>query len=290
MKLVNDGRLALDQFLPDMISTAVPQDKKMITLRMLLCHSAGLKDYQKFYLDLEKVELGNRKPVLRDWLLQSPLAYAPGSNYLYSDLGFMLLEWIIEEKTGMTLPTYLGKHFYGLMGLQRTFLMDSALAPYYVANQFAATEDCPWRKQVIQGRTHDENADALGGYSGHAGLFGTIEEVYGLVKLLREHYYGRRHDFLRPELVREFFNKQNLVPESTWALGWDMPAPQNSSAGRYFSRNSVGHLGFTGTSIWLDLEKDVIAILLTNRVHPTRQNEKIKQFRPAIHDAIMEEL
>jgi CubicO group peptidase (beta-lactamase class C family) len=90
--------------------------------------------------------------------------------------------------------------------------------------------------------------------------------------------------------VRTFFTKQKIVKESTWALGWDSPSAQNSSAGQYFSVNSVGHLGFTGTSIWMDLEKDAIVILLTNRVHPTRDNEKIKQFRPRIHNAVMEEL
>jgi CubicO group peptidase (beta-lactamase class C family) len=137
---------------------------------------------------------------------------------------------------------------------------------------------------------HDDNAFAAGGYSGHAGLFGTAEEVYRIVNMLREHYMGIRHDLLQPETVREFFSRQEFVGGCTFALGWDTPSALNSSAGRLFSSGSVGHLGFTGTSVWMDLEKDVTVVFLTNRVHPKRDNEKIKAFRPWIHDLIMEEL
>jgi len=137
---------------------------------------------------------------------------------------------------------------------------------------------------------HDENAYALGGYSGHAGLFGIAEEIYAIANILREHYYGKREDFFKPETVRTFFVRQSLVCNSTWALGWDTPSSDNSSAGNYFSQNSVGHLGFTGTSIWIDLDKDVVVIFLTNRIHPTRNNKKIKEMRPRLHNLIMEEL
>jgi CubicO group peptidase (beta-lactamase class C family) len=160
----------------------------------------------------------------------------------------------------------------------------------YSEEEFAATEDCPWRKKVLQGEVHDDNAWTLGGYSGHAGLFSTAEDVYVIANMLREHYFGMRQDFFMPETVREFFRRQNIVKGSDWALAWDTRALEGSSAGKYFSRDSVGHTGFTGTSIWMDLEKDVIAILLTNRVHPTRNNDKIKQFRPVFHDAVMEAL
>jgi CubicO group peptidase (beta-lactamase class C family) len=111
-----------------------------------------------------------------------------------------------------------------------------------------------------------------------------------MANMLREHYLGKRNDFFKPETVREFFRRQEIVKASDWALGWDTRSLEGSSAGKYFSRDSVGHTGFTGTSIWMDLEKDVIAILLTNRVHPTRNNDTIKQFRPVFHDAVMEEL
>jgi CubicO group peptidase (beta-lactamase class C family) len=257
---------------------------------LLLSHSAGFTDWKPFYLDLMRYESEQRKRILREQILGEPLVYSPAQAYLYSDLGFMLLEWIIEQATGMTMGQFVAQSFYQPLSLERTFLSEDALKLPFKQEIFAATEDCPWRKKVIQGEVDDENAWALGGYSGHAGLFGPAEEVYVVVNLLREHYLGKRNDYLKPDTVRTFFTRQDIVKGSDWCLGWDSRSKENSSAGRHFSRNSVGHTGFTGTSVWMDLDKDVVVILLTNRVHPTRENEKIKTFRPALHDLIMEEL
>jgi CubicO group peptidase (beta-lactamase class C family) len=290
MKLVDEGKLELDQSLSQLIPTPVPSDKKDLSPRLLLSHSAGFTDWRPFYLDLMAYESEQRKRILREQILKDPLAYSPGEEYLYSDLGFMLLEWIIEEITGMSMRQFVEKSFYQSLSLKRTFLSTVPLSMPFKKAVFAATQDCPWRKRVIQGEVDDENAWALGGYSGHAGLFGTAEEVYEVVNLLREHYHGNRNDYLKPETVRTFFTRQDIVKGSDWCLGWDSRAEENSSAGRYFSRNSVGHTGSTGTSVWMDLDRDVVVILLTNRVHPTRENAKIKAFRPVLHDLIMEEL
>jgi CubicO group peptidase (beta-lactamase class C family) len=290
MKLVDVGKVELDQPLSRLIPTPVPSDKKDLIPRLLLSHRAGFTDWKPFYLDLMAYESEQRKRILREQILRDPLAYSPGEEYLYSDLGFMILEWIIEEITGMSMRQFVEQTFYQPLRLERTFLSTHPLSLPFKREFFAATEDCPWRKEVIQGEVDDENAWALGGYSGHAGLFGPAEEVYVLVNLLREHYLGTRDDYLKPETVRTFFTRQDMVKGSDWCLGWDSPAEENSSAGRYFSRNSVGHTGFTGTSVWMDLDRDIVVILLTNRVHPTRENEKIKTFRPALHDLIMEEL
>jgi CubicO group peptidase (beta-lactamase class C family) len=321
----------------------------------LLCHVAGLADWKPYYLKLVNHPLEDRKRILREWIMGERFAYPPREGCLYSDLGFMLLEWVIEEKTGETLPEYVYKCFYGPLGLERTLFSPSPSSPpaaggetegkggnphrppfakggregegftrggreeggfaeggrnhkYGLAEgrgksgsegrhlqsvakeKFAATEDCPWRKRVVQGEVDDENAWALGGYSGHAGLFSTAEEVYVITDMLRQHHLGMRRDFFKSETVRQFFTRQNIVEGSDWALGWDTRALEGSSAGKYFSRDSVGHTGFTGTSIWMDLEKDVVVILLTNRVHPTRNNDRIKTFRPKLHDAVMEAL
>ena len=290
MKLVDEGKLELDLPLSQLIPTPIPSDKKDLTPRLLLSHSAGFTDWKPFYLDLMAHETEQRKRILREQILKDPLAYSPGEESLYSDLGFMVLEWIIEEITGMTMRRFVEQSFYQPLSLKSTFLSTHPPSLPFEKAFFAATEDCPWRKKVIQGEVDDENAWALGGYSGHAGLFGPAEEVYVVVNLLREHYQGKRDDYLKPETVREFFTRQDMVKGSDWCLGWDSPAEENSSAGRYFSRNSVGHTGFTGTSVWMDLDRDIVVILLTNRVHPTRENEKIKTFRPALHDLIMEEL
>ena len=290
MKLFDSGIIELDQPLEDLLPKALPRDKKTITPRLLLSHSAGFADWKPFYLELDPIRREERKGRLRAELLNIPLAYPPGKGTLYSDLGFMVLEWMVEEVAGMKLPQFLRKHFYDPLGLNKTFFYEHGVPLRFGEDQFAATEDCPWRKKVLKGIVHDENAYALGGYSGHAGLFGNAREVYTLVSLLREHYRGEREDYLRPETVRVFFRRQDLVKGSTWALGWDTPSPENSSSGGHFSKRSVGHLGFTGTSVWIDLERDVIVIFLTNRVHPTRKNEKIRAFRPVLHDKVMKEL
>lgn len=288
MKLVDAGKIALDRPLGELLDKPVPKDKRDIALRLLLCHSGGFADWKPFYGDLAGHPVEDRKRLLREWLMAGPLAYPPGEDELYSDLGFMILEWMTEERAGEPLSRLLEDTFYGPLGLEKTFLGPQNRPKGITDDLFAATEDCPRRRRVIRGEVHDDNAYALGGYSGHAGLFGTAEEVYLLVNMLREHYLGMREDFLKPDTVRAFFKRQGLVKGSTWALGWDTPSPENSSAGAYFSRRSVGHLGFTGTSVWMDLEKDVIVILLTNRIHPTRENETIRRFRPRIHDMVME--
>jgi len=309
MRLADRGTLGLDQPLSDLISSVDLKLKRDLTPRLLLAHSAGLVDWKPYYEGLIHHPIQERKRVLREWILRESYAYEPGKDSLYSDLGFMLLEWIIEEKSGMSLDRFIHTHFYGPLGLKRTFFVrnsppfsgkgespDSSLferPAREIENwrNFAATEDCPWRKRVLQGEVHDDNAFALGGVSAHAGLFSTAGEVFIMAHMLRGHYRGERSDFFRSETVREFFRRQDIVEGSDWALGWDTRATEGSSAGRHFSRDSVGHTGFTGTSIWMDLVKDVTAVLLTNRVHPTRERpERMKAFRPKIHDAIMLEL
>jgi len=289
MKLVDQNIIRLDQPLSEQITSSPLKNKGDMTPRQLLNHSAGFEDWRPFYHDLIHCRMEDRKRVLREWLVETPLIYQPGEGCIYSDLGFMFLEWLIEEASGNLMHHFVEDHFYRPLLLERTFLAQRSSLKSFEKRMFAPTEDCPWRKRVIQGEVHDENAFALGGYSGHAGLFGVVDEVYGIVNLLKEHYQGVRDDYLKPETVREFFRRQNRVEGCTWALGWDTPSPQDSSSGNYFSPNSVGHLGFTGTSIWMDLDRDIIVVFLTNRVHPTRNNEKIREFRPKLHNIIMEQ-
>jgi len=288
MKLVDEGRIHLDQWIGEILPVTVPADKGSLSLRLLLTHGSGLAEWKPFYAELDHVAPLKRKKWVRDQIVQAPLTYRPGEGVLYSDLGFMLLEWIVEEAAGMPLPEFLGRRFYGPLALTRTLFLDRGKSPLFGKAEFAATEQCPWRNELVLGVVHDENAFALGGFSGHSGLFGTATEIYVLMNLLREHYLDERSDYLSPGTVREFFTRQDVVEGSSWALGWDTPSPENSSSGRYFSKKSVGHLGFTGTSVWMDLEQDVLVVFLSNRVHPTRGNERIKTFRPRLHDEIME--
>ena len=289
MKLFDEGAVHADQSLGELLQISVPPDKAAITLRFLLNHCAGFPDWMPFYLDLEREEPRKRKTLLREKLLNIGLAYSPGTRALYSDLGYMMLEWIIEKVSGISVPQFLDAHFLVPLSLDNALFFDK-IRQKRKKTEFAATEDCPWRKRIIQGEVHDENAWAMGGYSGHAGLFGTAVGVYGLANLLSEHFHGVRGDYLQPKTVRTFFEKQSLVSGSTWALGWDTPSPTGSSAGRHFSPDSVGHLGFTGTSLWMDLYQDVIVVFLTNRIHPSRQNMAIRAFRPRLHNMVMEQL
>jgi CubicO group peptidase (beta-lactamase class C family) len=288
MKLVSDGTVHLEQSLDTLLPPNLPKEKKRITLRQLLSHSGGFPDWKPYYFELIKYEQHRRKGILRNRIIQEPLVFQPGRDCLYSDLGFMIMEWVIEEAAQIKMHQFLDLHFYAPLSLKKTFLAGTGVSTQYKKSQYAATEDSPWRKRVVQGEVHDENAFSVGGYSGHAGLFGTAHDVLVIVELLRAHYRGEREDYFKPQVVRSFFERQNIAVNTTWASGWDTPSPQNSSSGKHFSSKSVGHLGFTGTSVWMDLDKDVIVILLTNRVHPTRKNEKIKTFRPMLHDTVME--
>ncbi|MFC1533984.1 serine hydrolase domain-containing protein [Thermodesulfobacteriota bacterium] len=290
MKLVDEDKVNLDQPLSGIITTSPLLDKKDLTLRLIMSHSAGFVDWQPYYLDLMKYRPDERKKLLRERIVKEPLAYRPGKNCIYSDLGFMILEWIVEEVSGMPLHYYTKQNFYRSLSLERTFLNAKTLPAGLKKGEIAATEDCPWRNRIIQGEVHDENAYVVGGYSGHAGLFSNAQEVYIIAKMLKEHYHEERDDYFKSATVKAFFKRQGVVNGCSWALGWDTPSDRDSSSGRYLSPNSVGHLGFAGTSIWMDLDRDIMIIFLTNRVHPSRNNQKIKQFRPALHDLIIVEI
>jgi serine-type D-Ala-D-Ala carboxypeptidase len=290
MALVQQGLLSLDQRLEFWGERFYFPEQKAITLRSLLAHSAGFAAYQPYYSDLI-LQSGNKKTILRDWVIQEPLMYPPGSQTLYSDLGFIVLEWIFEETAGQGLDTWIQKNIYTPLGFIQTGFRPIVSSGVLDPKVYAATEDCPWRKKVLRGEVHDENAYAVGGVSGQAGLFGTAFEIYQLLRTLKKAYdQPNTQSLFDGALVRIFWERQNRPRGTTRTLGFDTPAETASSAGRYFSPKSVGHLGFTGTSFWLDLEKDLLVILLTNRVHPTRANEKIKAFRPLIHDLVFQEL
>ena len=156
-----------------------------------------------------------------------------------------------------------------------------------VQEMFAATENCPSRKRLLIGEVDDENAFAMGGVAGHAGLFAPVREVDHLAAELIACYQGRS-GFVPQSIVREFWTRDGAVPGSTWALGWDMPSLVHSSSGHHFPPTAIGHLGFTGTSIWIDPDREISVAILTNRLHPSRDNQAIREFRPKIHDLIME--
>lgn len=288
MKLVEQGRLDLDRPSTFLRKISSPTWNQEITLRQLLAHASGLPAYQPYYALLLRQE-GDRKDLLRRWILQEPLMAKPGTKTLYSDLGFILLEWLVEDTVGEDLHTWTQKHLYRPLGLSTLGFRPLTAAGVSHPEQYAATEDCPWRGKVLRGEVHDDNTYAVGGISGQAGLFGTAKEIFLLVREMKRGYDRPKSTGLfHGKWVRTFWEKQDRPRGTTRALGFDTPAVRGSSAGRYFSSRSVGHLGFTGTSFWFDLQRDLMIILLTNRVHPNRSNEQIKVFRPRIHDLIFQ--
>jgi serine-type D-Ala-D-Ala carboxypeptidase len=297
MLLVRENKLQLDdqvtQFVPSLANTPTK-------IRHLLSHTSGLPAWKPYYEDVIHSEMSGRtgfigsraaKNYILEQVHQEASLSEPGMQAVYSDLGFMVLGEIIETISGSQLDAFFHERICQPFQLRSTTFLDlTQFATWRTQpkeDELAPTELCPWRKKVLWGEVHDDNAFAMGGVAGHAGLFSSAHDIHTLVAQLDRCLRGC-DSFLPQRLVQEFFTKDDSVPHFTHALGWDTPSPKNSSSGMYFSRRSVGHLGFTGTSLWWDLEKNCHVILLTNRVHPNRNNEKIKQFRPKIHDLIMQ--
>ena len=165
----------------------------------------------------------------------------------------------------------------------------TARHPAHSPTAYAATEACPWRTRVLEGEVHDENAWAMGGVAGHAGLFATAADLWRFAHALLDTAAGRR-DWLPAALLQESWHRHTTPPGTTRALGWDTPTPGHSSSGDYFSERSIGHLGFTGCSLWIDLTQQVTVVLCTNRVHPSRHAPGIRRLRPTVHNLIMRAL
>jgi len=301
--LVQDGRLSLEDPLHDILEELKDSDIGGATVFHLLNHSSGLPAWRPFYERIAEQDrthpgfLGGkaaRQDVL-DAIGRETLLFPIGARSLYSDLGFMLLGLLVERLTGRSLAPFCRERVHGPLRAEPLFFIeakrDFPVGPRDLPSNFqsvAATEDDPWRGRVLRAEVHDENAYAMGGVAGHAGLFGTASAVLAVSGAWLESYLGRGR-FLSPDLVRHFVTRQDRTAGSSWGLGWDTPSVPSSSGTR-FSPNSFGHLGYTGTSLWVDPVCELEVILLSNRVHPTRQNDKLKEFRPLIHDLIYQEL
>ena len=299
MLLVGEGRLKVEDRVNRFLPTFGAFGKHLTTVRQLLTHTSGLPAWRPYYEAVVQAEKAGRlnfvasrgaKAYVAELVHREQLSHPTASQCLYSDLGFIVLGELVETVTGMTLNQFCLERIYKPLGLSATGFIDlSGLKTGPVEpgrSSIAPTEDCPWRKKVLCGEVHDDNAYAMGGVAGHAGLFASARDVHGLLASLSRCLHGA-DSFLPRAIVEEFLTKDDSVANATFTLGWDTPSLGKSASGGAFSPRTVGHLGFTGTSIWWDLEKSCYIILLTNRVHPTRKNEKIRDFRPHIHDLIM---
>jgi len=250
--------------------------RNQITLRMLLAHSSGLPAYERLFL----------RASTRDELLHLaftiPLVSAPGERAEYSDIGFIILGVALERLADEPIDSFCQREIFGPLAMSHTTFQ---LAKALRSSIPPTADDQAFRHRIIQGEVQDENSSVLGGVAGHAGLFSTAEDValYAHALLIGG------HPILRPETGR-FFTRREFAPESTSrALGWDTPSPPSQS-GKYFGARSYGHLGYTGTSLWIDPDRQLSITLLTNRTWPDCRNQAIKQVRPAFHDAVIEAL
>ena len=257
-----------------------------MTLRHLLTHTAGLPPFEKYYLDLKaKPGTTQAKREILERAQAAPLDSEPGAKSEYSDIGFILLGEILERLTGKPLDQLARERIFAPLAMNDTLFnppksLRARIAP--------AENDAAFRKRLVHGEVHDENAWAMGGVSGHAGMFSTATNLAAFCQMLLNGGIYAHQRLLRRATVNQFAAAQALSG-NTRALGWTVPT-EDSSSGRFFSAHSFGHTGFTGTSIWIDPDKELFVILLTNRVYPTRENEKIQQVRPAVHDAVAEAL
>ncbi|MDF1501968.1 serine hydrolase domain-containing protein, partial [Roseisolibacter sp. H3M3-2] len=278
MQLVGAGRIQLDapvqRYLPDWTGA----NKEAVTIRHLLTHASGLPAWRPLYK-----EAADPASALA-LVLSTQLEAAPGARYVYSDMNFILLGEIARRLTGQPLDAYLAARVFGPLRMTDARFRP----PASELARIAPTEYDPWRQRKVRGEVHDENAFALGGVAGHAGLFGTAAD---LERLARAYLNGGTLDGARvfdAATLAQFTRVQDTTV-SRRALGWETPTGGNS-AGHYLSRRAFGHTGFTGTSLWIDPERGVYVLLLTNRVNPTRQNPRIGGVRVALADSALRAL
>lgn len=293
MLLVADGRVALDAPVATYLPSFAERGKEKITVRHLLTHSSGLRPWRAYHADLLErdrrrgenvVGTADGKREITHRVLRSAPVHEPGEASVYGDLDFIALGALVEAVSGEELDVFCTHRIYQPLGLVDTHFNH---LPYTGERaRYAATEQCSWRERVLWGEVHDPNAWAMGGIAGHAGLFSTAKEVlrFGQEMLAAD----RGESAIFPaEVAREFFRRQEIAPGSDWALGWDTPTDGQSTSGHHFSKRSIGHTGFTGTSLWIDLERGMIVVILSNRIHLVAKRSRF-ELRPFVHDLIWE--
>jgi CubicO group peptidase (beta-lactamase class C family) len=299
LQLVHDGAIALDDPVSKVLPAFSDRGKDEVTVRHLLTHSSGLKPWRAYHeLLIEKerktgvqtIATSEARELIIDRTVRSGLVHEPGEAAVYGDLDFIVLGALVEAVVQQPLDAYCAERIFRPFGMESTFFLRNTPAGSPLSEperrKFAATENCPWRNRILWGEVHDPNASAMGGVAGHAGLFAPVGDVIRFGQIVLDCYHGRS-DLLPRELLAAFFARQKLPANSDWALGWDTPTEGASSSGQHFSRNSIGHLGFTGTSLWIDLDREAVIAMLTNRVHLIAKRSRFG-LRPVVHDHIMD--
>jgi len=299
ISLVSKGKLSLDAPVSRLLKDFSGPIWDKILLENLLDHTSGLVSHKPFFEQIKQEEqslplaqqtLGSVRalPKMRALIAKTPPQTAPNVLSVYSDLNFMILGFIIESIVGKRLDVFVLQEIYKPLGLSAKDLGFVELGVPRKAGSllYVATESCSWRQKTLLGEVHDQNAWAMGGIAGHAGLFATVHAVHCLGVAILNSYLGKPDAPFHAGTMKRFLTKSKRACNKTWALGFDMPAAKDSLAGQKMSRNAVGHLGFTGCSFWIDLQSQCVSVLLTNRVHKTPQgkDEFMRQLRPRVED------
>ena len=281
MLLYERGLLDLEApvsaIVPEFTTDAARDPRRQeVTLRMLLAHSSGLPAHEKFFLK------ARTRAELLEAAFTTPLAVDPATRTEYSDIGFIILGTALERLADESLDRFSQREIFAPLAMTHTTFNP----PLEIRAKIPPTaDDQTFRRRIIQGEVQNENASVLGGVAPHAGLFSTAEDLAKFAQAMLNH----GSPILRPETVALFTRRESAPPGTSRALGWDTPSAPSQS-GKYFSPQSFGHLGYTGTSLWIDPARQLSITLLTNRTWPDSSNQAIKQIRPKFHDAIIEAL
>lgn len=278
---VDEGRVSLDAAAAAYVPSFRGGGREHITVRELMTHASGLPAWAP--LHLAATDRAGALAIIDTTTLRS----RPGAAYEYSDLGAILLTRVVETVYGERLDALLARRLFGPLGLADTRFLPT----WDWWGRTAPTERDAWRGRVLRGEVHDENASRLDGVSGHAGLFSSSRDLLAFGDWMLQAWHGTPGDAAwrwppPPEALRQFTRRQDSPSGSSRALGWDTPS-QGSSAGRRLSRSAFGHTGFTGTSIWVDPERRLVVVLLSNRVHPTRENSRWGPVRRNVADRVV---
>jgi CubicO group peptidase (beta-lactamase class C family) len=270
---------SLDDPVAKYITEFSQNGKEKVTIKNLLLHNSGLPAFKRFYNNYSSAD-----EIIND-IYKMPLSYETESKTVYSDLGFITLQKIIEQVTGKEFDVFCKEEIFIPLQMNSTFFNPPDSLQYKIA----PTEyDNSWRNKLVWGKVHDETSVLLNGVAGHAGLFSTAQDISNLLILLLNDGAFDGNQIIKSATVKLFTTRYS--DKSTRALGWDTKSGEGSSAGELFDTTSFGHTGFTGTSVWVDPTKDLFVVFLTNRIYPTRKNKKLYKVRPALHDAIINAL
>jgi len=287
LALLKENKLDLNECLADILPVTVPRDKHKITIKQLINHSSGFPAHRKYFNVLRITEEKYKKDKLIELLLSEDLEGKPGEKYIYSDLDYMLLGVLIEIRSNQKIGDYWLKKITDPLHISDKFKLFGN-KDVSKSNTFAATGSCPWSGRPLQGIVHDDNCRGFGRIMGHAGLFSTLKGLISLSKhILLNYLEVEKHPFIESHHLSYLLKPRD---KKRWAYGFDIPTGIKSSSGRFFSKKTIGHLGYTGTSLWIDLTQKVIVIVLSNRVIYGDDPTKMKIFRPLLHDEIMKEL